>query len=67
MTCRVCGHSTRRNENFTHTPDDCPHTITDKRGSLSRQCGSFIAEATMQFHKERVAIGKRIEKPLEEW
>ena len=72
MTCRTCGHSTtaRRNENFTHTPDNCPHTITDKRESSKttsrtyrRQCGSFIDETTMQFHKERgVAIGKRIEK-----
>ena len=72
MTCRTCGHSTtaRRNENFTHTPDNCPHAITDKRGSSKttsrtycRQCGSFIDETTMQFHKERVAVvGKRIEK-----
>ena len=78
MTCRACNHSTtagpaRRNENFAHTPDNCPQTMTDKRGSSKttsrtycRQCGSFIDEThdetTMQFHKERVAIGKRIEK-----
>ena len=58
MTRRVCGHSTtaRRNENFKHTPDK-----TTSR-TYCRQCGSFIDETTMQFRKEPVAIGKRIEK-----
>ena len=69
-TCLVCGHSetTRRDQTPKFSPENCPHTDVDSRGSsrtthrtFCKLCCTFIDEAPMEIRKERVTIAKKVE------
>ena len=69
-TCLVCGQSEtiRRETTPKFSPEDCPHTDVDFRGSsrtthrtFCKLCCTFIDEAPMDIRKDRVTIAKKVE------
>ena len=70
MTCLECGHATtsRRDDQAKYTPENCPHTEVDHRGSsrsthrtFCKLCLTFVDEKPMVVHRERVEIAKKVE------
>ena len=68
-TCKVCGFRTKTKKDTpkTYEPDQCPHAITDKRGSSSSmsriwcmQCNTFISEMPQELRRERNQIAKAV-------
>ena len=68
-TCKVCGFRTKTKKDTpkTYEPDQCPHAITDKRGSSSSmsriwcmQCNTFISEMPQEPRRERNQIAKAV-------
>ena len=68
-TCKVCGFRTKTKKDApkTYEPDQCPHAITDKRGSSSSmsriwcmQCNTFISEMPQELRRERNQIAKAV-------
>ena len=73
-TCVVCGNSetTRREENYIYTFENCPHEEVDHRGSskstsrvFCKQCGNFIHEEDIAVRKHRLEVSKRVEEAPE--
>ena len=74
-TCFACGNSTttRREERYPYTFENCPHEVVDRRGSskttsrvFCKQCGNFVHEEPADLRKQRVAVGKRTEETPED-
>ena len=67
----VCGNSetTRTEENYIYTFENCPHEEVDHRGSskstsrvFCKQCGNFIHEEDIAVRKHRLEVSKRVEE-----
>ena len=74
-TCFAFGNSTttRREERYPYTFENCPHEVVDRRGSskttsrvFCKQCGNFVHEEPADLRKQRVAVGKRTEETPED-
>lgn len=70
QTCCDCGHSTtsRRGSVAQFSPESCPHTDVDHRGSskaahrtFCKMCDTYIDETPMTVRRDKVEVAKKVE------